>query len=83
MRGPLPFPLNRSGTLLALVSAAFASEAGAPAGRVDFTTPGVTVADRDGQAWPLARGADLDSGDTVRTNEGRAQIRLSGLASAT
>jgi hypothetical protein len=38
----------------------------------------VTVAGRDGQARPLARGAELDTGDTVRTsNEGRAQLRFS------
>ena len=77
MSGSLPFRLNRSGMLLALISTAFAGEAGAAAGRVDFTTAGVTVASQNGQARPLARGAELDSGDIVRTNEGRAQIRFS------
>ena len=77
MSGSAPFRLNRSGVLLALISAGFAGEAAAAAGRVDFTTSGVTVAGRDGQARPLARGAELDSGDTVRTNDGRAQIRFS------
>jgi hypothetical protein len=76
MSGSVPFRLNRSGMLLALISAAFAGEAAAAAGRVDFTTPGVTVAGRDGQARPLAKGTELDSGDTVRTNDGRAQIRF-------
>jgi hypothetical protein len=78
MSGSVPFRLNRSGVLLALISTAFAGEAGAAAARVDFTTAGVTVAGRDGQARPLARGAELDSGDTVRTStEGRAQLRFS------
>jgi len=78
MPGSAPFRLNRSGVLLALISAGFAGEAAAAAGRVDFTTSGVTVAGRDGQARPLAKGAELDSGDTIRTNnEGRAQIRFS------
>jgi hypothetical protein len=76
MRGSPPFRLNRNGMLLALISAAFAGEAGAAAGRVDFTTGGVTVSGQNGQARPLARGAELDSGDTVRTNDGRAQIRF-------
>ena len=76
MSGSAPFLLSRSGMLLALISAAFAHQAGAAAGRVDFTTPGVTVAGRDGQAKPLAKGTELDSGDTVRTNDGRAQIRF-------
>lgn len=78
MEGSAPFSLNRSGVLLALISAGFAGEAAAAAGRVDFATPGVTVAGRDGQQRPLAKGAELDSGDTVRTSsQGRAQIRFS------
>src|SRR5688572_18325048 len=71
-----PFRLNRSGLILALVSAAFAGEAGAAAGRAEFTIGGVTVAGKDGVQRPLARGAELDNGDVVRTNDGRAQIRF-------
>jgi hypothetical protein len=70
-----PFRLNRSGILLAVVSAAFATEAGAAAGRAEFTIGGVTVA-RGGVERPLARGTELDNGDVVRTNDGRAQIRF-------
>jgi hypothetical protein len=73
------FRLNRSGMLLALISAAFAGEAGAAAaGRVDFATTGATMAGRDGQQRPLTKGTELDSGDTIRTDAaGRAQIRFS------
>ncbi len=71
-----PFRLNRSGLLLALVSAAFASQVNAAAGRAEFTIGGVTIAGRDGVQRPLARGTELDNGDTVRTNDGRAQIRF-------
>ena len=70
-----PFRLNRSGMLLALVSAAFAGEAGAAAGRTEFTIGGVTIA-RNGVERPLTRGTELDNGDVVRTNDGRAQIRF-------
>ena len=70
-----PFRLNRSGVMLAIVSAALASEAGAAAGRTEFVIGGVTVA-RNGTERPLARGTELDNGDTVRTNTGRAQIRF-------
>ena len=70
-----PFRLNRSGIMLAIVSAAFASEASAAAGRAEFTIGGVTVA-RGGVERPLARGTELDNGDVVRTNDGRAQIRF-------
>jgi hypothetical protein len=34
------------------------------------------VSGRDGRDRPLARGTELDSGDTVKTNDGRAQIRF-------
>ena len=70
-----PFRLNRSGMMLALVSAAFAGEAGAAAGRTEFTIGGVTIA-RNGVERPLTRGTELDNGDVVRTNDGRAQIRF-------
>lgn len=77
MSGSAPFRLNSSGVLLALISAAFAGEAGAVAARVDFTTSGVTVTGRNGQTRALSRGAELDEGDTVRTNaDGRAQLRF-------
>ena len=71
----VPFRLNRSGLMLALVSAALATEAHAAAGRTEFVIGGVTVA-RNGVERPLARGTELDNGDTVRTNNGRAQIRF-------
>ena len=71
------FRLNRSGMLLALISAAFASEAGAVAGRVEFAIGGATVSGANGQQRPLTKGVDLDTGDTVRTTgDGRAQIRF-------
>jgi hypothetical protein len=75
MRKSIPFRLNRSGIVLALASVAFAGGASAAAGRAEFTIGGVTVA-RGGVERPLARGAELDSGDVVRTNNGRAQIRF-------
>jgi hypothetical protein len=76
MPTPRAFRLSRSGLLLALVSAAFAGPAGAAAGRVDFASGGVTVAGTDGRERPLTRGAELDNGDTIRTTDGRAQIRF-------
>jgi hypothetical protein len=65
--------------LLALISAAFAGEAAAATGgRVDFATAGATFAGADGRQRPLAKGLELGSGDTIRTDaEGRAQIRFS------
>ena len=53
-----------------------AGEAAAAAARVDFTYGLVTVSGPDGTERPLVRGAVLDNGDTVRTAEGRAQLRF-------
>ena len=70
------FRLNRSGLLLALISAAFAGQAGAAAGRVDFAVGNATVVGTDGRSRPVARGTELDTGDTVRTAGGRVQVRM-------
>ncbi|HEY2338631.1 MAG TPA: FecR family protein, partial [Burkholderiales bacterium] len=78
MSRAIPFRLNRSGLLLALISAGFAGEVGAAAARVDFAAGGVTVTGQDGRARALAKGTELDRGDTVRTTtDGRAQLRFS------
>jgi hypothetical protein len=77
MRTPLPFKPNFSRVLLAVVSTAFASEASAVAGWVDFASGGSTVSDAQGRQRKLTKGDNLDKGDTVRTNaDGRAQIRF-------
>lgn len=70
------FRLNRSGLLLALISAAFAGQAGAAAGRVEFTAGDATVVGTDGRSRPVVRGTELDTGDTVRTTDGRVQLRM-------
>jgi FecR protein len=69
--------MNRSALTLALISAAFAGNAEASAGRIDFSTGGVVATRPNGQQRPLLKGAELESGDTIRTNDGRAQIRFS------
>lgn len=62
--------------LIALIPGAWTGETAAAAGRVDFATGTVTVSAADGRERPLTRGAELDNGDTVRTQDGRAQIRF-------
>ena len=71
-----PYRLNRSSLLLALISAAFAGQAGAAAGRVEFALGSATVVGADGRSRTVSRGTELDTGDTVRTNEGRVQVRM-------
>jgi len=68
--------LKKSTVLVAAVSAAFAGDAGAAAGWVDFAA-GATIADAQGRQRALVKGDNIDRGDTVRTGEGgRAQIRF-------
>jgi len=76
MPGTTPFRLNRSGLLLALISAAFVGQVQAAAGRVEFAIGPATVVGTDGSTRPAARGTELDTGDTVRTNDGRVQVRM-------
>jgi hypothetical protein len=71
-----PFRLNRNRMLLALISAAFAIEASAAAGRVEFAFGGASVTGADGRTRPATRGSELDTGDVVRTTDGRVQIRM-------
>jgi len=53
-----------------------AGDVAAAAARVDFVHGNVTVTGPDGRSQPLVRGAELDNGDTVRTAQGRAQLRF-------
>jgi hypothetical protein len=76
MTATTPFRLDRDRVLLALIAAAFAAEVGAAAGRVEFAFGGVSVTGADGRTRPAARGSELDTGDVVRTTDGRVQIRM-------
>jgi len=62
--------------LLALVAVAFANQAVATVGRVDFVIGDVTAVSASGQRHALSRGEELSNGDTIITNNGRAQIRF-------
>ncbi|MDH5537353.1 MAG: FecR domain-containing protein [Betaproteobacteria bacterium] len=62
--------------LAALISVAFAGQAGAAAGRVEFAVGAATVVGADGRTRPAERGTELDTGDLVRTNAGRVQMRM-------
>lgn len=77
MPGKTPFRLNRSGLLLVFISTAFAGQAQAAAGRVEFAIGPATVVGADGRTRPAARGTEVDTGDTVRTQDnGRVQVRM-------
>jgi FecR protein len=63
--------------LIAAVLAAFPlSGYAAPAARVDFSVGNVTALGANGKSRALAKGAQVEPGDTVSTNGGRAQLRF-------
>ena len=63
--------------MAAALSAAFPGIAVAQtAARIDFATGNVTASTADGRSRALTRGSDLQVGETVNTQQGRAQMRF-------
>jgi hypothetical protein len=48
----------------------------APAARVDFATGDVKAIGPNGQSRTVAKGAQIEQGETIATNKGRAQLRF-------
>jgi len=70
--------LTSRAALMASIAAAFPVVAhGAPAARVDFAIGDVAAVNKAGQSRPVAKGAEIEEGETVNTNSGRAQLRFS------
>ncbi len=71
---PNEFPKS---LLAAALSAAFPAVGNAQtAARIDFASGNVTASSADGRSRQLARGADVMVGETVNTQDGRAQMRF-------
>lgn len=63
--------------LMASIAAAFPVVAqGAPAARVDFAIGNVAAVNKAGQSRPVAKGAVIEEGETINTNNGRTQLRF-------
>ena len=76
---PTPFSslLPVRSLLVIALSSAFAAQALAAAGTAQFTAGDVKVKRADGALSPLAKGLDIDSGQSVVTGaDGRAQVRF-------
>ena len=72
------FNLNCRAALLAAIAAAYPVVGySAPAAQVDFAVGNVTAVGTNGQSRTLGKGAQIEQGDTVNTNGGRAQLRFS------
>jgi hypothetical protein len=62
---------------MASIAAAFPVVAqGAPAARVDFAIGNVAAVNKAGQSRPVAKGAVIEEGETINTNNGRTQLRF-------
>jgi len=71
------FRRNSRAVLLAAIAAAYpVTGYSAPAARVDFAVGNVTAVTANGQSRALAKGAQLVEGETINTNNGRAQLRF-------
>lgn len=64
--------------LFAVAALLFSSSVlAAPAARVEFAVGNISAVAADGRVRALVKGASVDEGDTVNTNEGRVQLRFS------
>ena len=61
---------------IAAALAVFPAAAAANVARVDFAVGNVTAVSADGRTRPLTRGSEIEVGDTVNTQQGRAQLRF-------
>ena len=69
--------LNGRAALLAAIASAYPVIGYcAPAAQVDFAVGDVTAIGPNGQSRTLGKGAQIEQGDTVNTNGGRAQLRF-------
>lgn len=68
--------LNRKAFLAAMISAAFPTWVHAAAGKVEFASGGAAIQSADGSSKVLAKGMDINTGDTILTGSGRAQVKF-------
>lgn len=67
---------RRSATAIAIASCFPAAGYAAGVARVDFAVGNVTAQAPDGRTRALTRGSEIQVGDTVNTQQGRAQLRF-------
>lgn len=75
---PIEFKMKpSSAALMAALSAVYPlTGQAASAGRVDFAVGDVKALAPDGRSRPLAKGAEVENGETIDTGSGRAQVRF-------
>jgi hypothetical protein len=71
------FRINANAALLGLIAAAYPVVGNtAPAARVDFAIGNVQAIGPNGQARNVGKGTQIEQGETISTNNGRAQLRF-------
>ncbi len=70
------FKLNHHAVIALAITAAFPATSIAAAGRVEFAIGGATAISASGASRQLAKGGDINSGDTIKTTDGRVQVRF-------
>lgn len=68
--------LSRKAIFAAIISSIFPITVNAAAGKVEFAYGGAAVQGSDGGSKVLAKGMDINAGDTISTGPGRAQIKF-------
>lgn len=77
MQNTTQLRLTPKALLLAFISACYPLAGfAATAGKVEFSVGNVTAIGGDGRSRPLAKGEDINTGDTIQTGDGRAQVRF-------
>jgi hypothetical protein len=71
------FTLKRQAVIALAIATAFPVTSLAAAGKVEFAIGGATAIGRDGASRTLTKGVDINSGDTIKTTDGRVQVRFS------
>jgi hypothetical protein len=73
----MPTTFSQRTAMAAAIAACFpASALAAGVARVDFATGNVSAVAPNGQSRQLRRGSEIDVGETVSTQQGRAQLRF-------
>ncbi|MDZ4099896.1 MAG: FecR family protein [Methylophilaceae bacterium] len=70
------FTLKRQAIIALAVATAFPATSFAAAGRVEFAIGGATAISKEGATRSLTKGVDINSGDTIKTTDGRVQVRF-------
>lgn len=76
MNSQTGFRLSHHAVITAMVAAAFPLTTFAAAGRVEFSIGSVNAIGPDGRERPLAKGGEINKGDTLQTVNGRMQVRF-------